>query len=112
MNEDGETFLKRHNNWDIYTGKGYILSVSIFGNKTVQVYVFDNKPRRVECVVRINDTKGNNYTATVSHGMLIENYFLYDKNQIIEKKNNLKEYLAVIHTLPKNIKESLSELVL
>lgn len=112
MNEDGEIYLKRHNQWDIYQGRNYLLSVTNFGNKTIQVYVFENEPRRVECLVRINDSIGNNYTATVANGQLIENYFLYDNEKIVEKKNNLKEYMPVIHTLPKNVKDALSELVL
>lgn len=112
MNEEGESFLKRHKQWDIYDGKGYLLAVTHFGNKTIQVYVFDNEARHVECVVRINDSKGNNYVATVINGALIENYFLYQNEKIIEINNNLKEYLPVIHTLPKNIIEALSPLVL
>ena len=112
MDEEGEVFLKKHKSWNIYLGKGYVLAVSIFGSKRVQVYVFDNDSRRVENVVRINDSKGNNYVATISNGQLIENMFLYENEKITEKENSLKEYLPVIHTLPKNIKDAISELIL
>ena len=76
MNEPGEVFIKKHKNWDIYSTDDYVLAVSVFGNKRVQVYVFQNHEKRVECMVRINDSKNNNYTATVANGELIENYFL------------------------------------
>ncbi len=112
MNEEGEVFLEKCNKWDIYQGKNYLLSITRFGKKTVQVYVFGNDARRVECVVRITDSRNNNYIATVANGELIENSFSYENGDIVEKANDLKEYLPVIHTLPAKIKEGLSPLLL
>lgn len=112
MNEDGEVFIEKSDNWNIYQGKGYFLAITKFGSKTMHAYVFGSDSRRVECVVRITDSKNNNYIATVAKGELIENWFYHKDGEIIERKNNLKEYLPVIHTLPDKIKEGISPLIL
>jgi len=98
-----------HKNWTLFFIKDSIMAYTNIGDKTMIVF-YNEKDKGIKCSVQIHDKNSRVYYTHIENGKLVERSFecSKEKNELTTK--DLKEYVAVIYTLPEKLKASVAPL--
>jgi hypothetical protein len=108
----GEVKFGKQGHWNIFYAEKGVIAIAYAGEKTLLVYL-NEKENGIQSSVQIVDSKNNGYFTRVENDKLVEIYLKDDKQlKSPATKNNLKEYMPILYTLPKNIKDAINPLLL